>query len=354
MSAVGKAEHTLPSTAVVALVTALCAALTGCGGHKLVRVPMVKPAEVNLAAYPSLGVTQLTGDHEGALAALIEGKLVDGGRFQVVDRTHTNQVMNELRLSASDLAQGNNAIKLGGLVTAGALISGAVDERYRDIPKSRTWRDKGGVDHTDNWVEGEAAVRASLKVIDVSTGRLVFSRTFEAKEATGFSAKKGGFGMALLGALADAAGPLDHRPPDRHKLTSDAREKVAQEFVASIAPQKEMVEVAFATDDKIPQLQSGIGWAQRGEWKKAQGVFNDGLKAAENNPAIESKVLAKCYLDLGLSHALAGEHAEGIRLLSKAYDLSADPAMLDEVDFAKKLQADAKRLGEQTAPPPAN
>jgi hypothetical protein len=197
-------------------------------------------------------------------------------------------------------------------------------------------------------------VRAQLKVIDVSTGRLVLARTFEAKEATGFNAEKGGVGMALLGALVEAAGPLDHKPPDRQKLFSDAREKVAREFVAAIAPQKQMVDIAFAVDDKIPQLQAGIGWAQRGEWKKAQDTFNDGLRAAENNPAVESKVLAKAYLNLGLSHALAGEHDAGIKLLSKAYDLSADPAYLDQVDFAKKLQADAKRLGEQTAPPPTN
>jgi curli biogenesis system outer membrane secretion channel CsgG len=335
-----------PIRARIALCFALsCIALTACGGNRLVRVPMMRPAEVNLSAYPTLGITQLNGDRDGQIASLIEGRLLDGGRFQVVDRTHMNQVMNELKLSASDLAQGG-AVKLGGLVTASALISGSIEDHYRDLPKTRTWRDKNNAEHTERWNEGEHTVRAALKVIDVSTGRLLYAHTFESKQASGGDQH---VGLAILGAVL--AGPMEHRPPDRQKLASDAREQVVHQFVAAISPQKETVSVAFLSDAKIPQLDTGVIWAQRGEWKKAQDTFNDGLKAAENNPAIESAVLAKAYYNLGLAYVLAGDYDNGIKLLTKGFDLSNDPKYLDQVDWAKRLQADAKRLGEQTAPP---
>ena len=327
--------------------------LCACGGYRSVRVPMLRPAEINLSAYPSLGVTSLAGDQGNEVATLIEEKLVEGGRFQVVDRTHMNQVMNELRLSASDLAQGNNAVKLGGLVTAGALVSGSVDVNYRELPRSRTWRDKNGTDHTEHWIDGEAHVRANLKLIDVSTGKLLLARSFDAKEESrGALGPSGGgnFALALLGAVAEAAGPINHTPPDRLKLERDARVKVVDEFINAVAPRKEQVEVRFAEDAKLPQLESGIGWAQRGEWKKAQDSFNDAVHAAENDPRIDSKVLAKGYLDCGLAHVLGGDHPGGIKLLNKAYELSADTYVLDQIDFAKRLEDEARKLGEQTAP----
>ena len=341
------------SPALAAVSAALLLGACG-GGYRSVRVPMLRPAEVNLSAYPSIGVTRLDGDRGTDFAALIEEKLVEAGRFQVVDRTHVAQVMSELRLSASDLAKGN-AVKLGGLVTAGALISGSVDERYREIPRSRRWRDQHGAEHQDHWQEGEASVRANLKLIDVSSGKLLFARSFEAKEQSHgtLAPSGGGIAMSLLGAVADAAGPIDHRPPDRLKLEQEARSRVIDDFVKAVVPRKEQHEVRFAVDGKIPQLESGIGWAQRGEWKKAQDSFNDGLRAAENDPRIESAVLAKAYLDCGLAHALGGDHAGGLKLLGKAYDLSADPYVLEQIDFTKRLQDDARRLGEQTAAPPA-
>ena len=336
----------------VMLASVVLPLLGACGTYRSVRVPMLRPAEINLSAYPSLGVTNLGGDQGDEVSSLIEEKLVESGRFQVVDRTHMNQVMNELRLSASDLAQGNNAVKLGGLVTAGALVSGAVDVRYRELPRSRSWRDKSGADHTEHWQDGEAHVRANLKLIDVSTGKLLLARSFEAKEESRGALVSGGggnFGMALLGALAEAAGPINHTPPDRLKLEREAKVKVVGAFVNAVAPRKEQVEVRFATDGKLPQLEAGIGWAQRGEWKKAQDSFNDAVHAAENDPRIDSKVLAKGYLNCGLAHVLGGDHQGGIKLLGKAYDLSADPYVLDQIDFAKHLEDDARKLGEQTA-----
>jgi tetratricopeptide (TPR) repeat protein len=180
----------------------------------------------------------------------------------------------------------------------------------------------------------------------VSTGRLLLARSLESHKT--WSGTGGG---QVLGAALGAQ-PSDGQKPDREKLERDARAEVVAQFVAIVAPRKEYGEVDFETDSSMPQLDGGIGWATRGEWKRAQDQFNEGIKAAENNPGVSSKILGKAYLDAGLSYVFAGDYDAGIKLIEKAYDLTQDTKMLDRVDYAKQLQADAAKLATQAPPPP--
>jgi len=327
----------LRATAVAALA---CAA---CSSTRHIKVPILHPAEVNLSG--AVALSSLDGDAGGALATLLEEKLLEAdGRFQVIDRSHMGAVMNELKLSASDLAQENNAVKLGKLVTASAIISGDIDAKYREEPRHRTFRDSAGRETVITTWEGTATLRAHFKIIDVTTGRLLLARELESKKEWRH--------IPVAGALTAVLGgtPSDGPRPDREKLESEARAEVVARLVAAIAPRKEYGEVDFETDPAIPQLEGGIGWASRGEWKRAQDSFNDGVRAAENNPAISSKILAKGYLDAGLAYVFAGDYAAGLKLISKAYDLSQDTRMLDRLDYAKQLQTDADKFTAQTAP----
>ena len=325
------------------LAAAALALLAACSTTRVIKVQIVHPAEVNLSG--SVAITQLNGDHGGQIATLLEEKLLEtGGRFQVIDRSHMGAVMNELKLSASDLSQSNNAVKLGKLMTASAIISADIQDKYKEEPRRRTFTDNQGRTHTSTSWEGEAYVRADFKIVDVTTGQLLLARVLESRKTW-----SGGPGPAL-GALLGAQDTQGARP-DREKLESEARGEVVARLVAAVAPRKEYGQAEFETDSAIPQLDGGIGWASRGEWKKAQDSFNDGVHAAENNPGISSKTLAKGYLDAGLAYVFAGDYDSGIKLLSKAYDLSQDSKVLDRIDQAKQLQADASKYAAQTAAP---
>src|SRR5437868_14694130 len=102
-------------------------AATGCGTVR-VAVPVMRPAEVNMASYKTVGVGEITGATSHVFAGALEEALVKSERFQVVDRVNLNRVMRELQLSASDLADPENAAKLGKQITANALIFGHIDE----------------------------------------------------------------------------------------------------------------------------------------------------------------------------------------------------------------------------------
>src|SRR5262249_6000163 len=147
------------------------------------------------------------------------------------------------------------------------------------------------VTHVVHTLTGRARVSASFKVVDVSTGALIVAKTYdESREDTNRA--------------------TDRRPPaiDRDALYKMARHAIVKGFMHAIAPHKEYMDANFLTDGDLPQLEGGIGYAKRGDWKKAQDAFNGGIQDAERNPKINAKVLAKAYWNLGLAYEYAGDY----------------------------------------------
>ncbi|HTO95992.1 MAG TPA: CsgG/HfaB family protein, partial [Myxococcales bacterium] len=260
--------------------------------------------------------------------------LVATGRFTVVDRQHIATVMRELHLSSTDLADPNAAAKLGKVVTAGALIFGDVQQTYRERPDENRYKDDKGVGHVFYLVKGEVYLRATFKIVDVATGRLIVAKTYEERRD-------------------DSNHATDKRPDpiDRIALDNAARAGVVERFMKAIAPHQEFMYANFLKDSDIPQLEGGIGWAERGDWKKAQAAFNEGAQEAEKNVKLKASQVAKCYWNLGLAYEYAGDFDKAEAMVSKAYSLSNEKEMLAEIDNIHRQQADARRLAEQAPAP---
>ncbi len=284
-----------------------------------------------MTAYHSIAVGGLSGQGHDVMATALEEALVKSERFKVVDREHLNAVMRELQLSASDLSDPNKASKLGQQITANALIFGNVDERYHEERKSESYQDKNKVTHRLNHLNGHVVVTATFKVTDVSTGALIVAKTLEERRD-------------------DSHDAVDSQPNgiDREGLTKEARRTVLKKFLASIVPHKEYLDAAFFTDSDLPQLETGVGYAQHGDWKKAQDTFSNTITDAERNPKINSKLLGKAYWDLALAYEYSGDYDKALTTVDKAYQLTQDGDMLAEQDNIKRLQAESKRLAEQS------
>jgi tetratricopeptide (TPR) repeat protein len=292
----------------------------------------MKPAEINMAPYSSVALGGMTGNGDRPMTGLLEEALVATNRFAVVDRSHMDKVLRELQLSSTDLADPSKAAKLGQVVTAGALIFGDVNETYREVPSSERIKDDKGKETTLHKLYGQLVLRATFKIVDVSTGRLVIAKTYEEKRD-------------------DTNRGLNRQPEpiDRDSLERGARSAVLDRFMRAIVPHQEFMTANFVKEDKIPQLEGGIGWAERGEWKKAQDTFNAAAQDAEKNTKLDAKTIAKCYWNLGLSYEYAGDYAKANDMINKAYTLSNDRDMLGELDNIKRLQADAARLASQAS-----
>ena len=305
-------------------------------GTVAVRVPVMRPAEINMGPYTSVAVGEMRGRGDRAMSDALEEALVSTQRFQVVDREHMSSTMRELQLSSTDLADPRMASKLGRVVAAGAIIYGDVDEKYSEFPGEDRFKEKDGTDHVSYRLRGETTVRATFKVVDVSTGRLLIAKTYEERRD-------------------ETNRATDARPPpiDRDSLANNARRAVLERFVKAIVPHQEYVYARFVKDSDIPQLEGGIGYAERGDWAKAEETFNAALSAAERNPKIGAKQLSHGYWDLGLSYEYAGDYDKATRMVQKAYDLGQEKDYLGELDGIRRLQADAKRVAEQAPPPEA-
>ena len=101
-----------------------------------------------MAPYQSVAVGDMSGQGNRVMTDTLEEALVGTNRFTVVDRQHMAAVMRELQLSSTDLADPNSASKLGKVVTAGALIFGDVESRYREQPSQEHFKDDKKVNHT--------------------------------------------------------------------------------------------------------------------------------------------------------------------------------------------------------------
>ena len=313
------------------LLIAAALACAACGTVS-VRVPVMKPAEINMAPYNSVAIGGMTGNADRPMTDSLEEALVNTQRFTVVDRQHMAQIMRELQLSSTDLADPNAAAKLGKVVTAGALIFGDVADTFREQPSEEHYKDDKNVQHTWHMIQGEVNVRATFKIVDVSTGKLIIAKTYEERRQ-------------------DTNRALDKRPDpiDRMSLEKQARQAVIDRFMKAIVPHQEFMYANFAKDSDIPQLEGGIGWAERGDWKKAQDTFNGAAQDAEKNVKLKAAQIAKCYWNLGLSYEYAGDYDKANDMINKAYTMSTDKDMLNELDNIKRLQADAAKLAEQSS-----
>ncbi len=313
--------------AVVCALPALCACST-----VSVRVPVMKPAEINMAPYSSVAIGGITGNANGPLSAGLEESLVASQRFSVVDRAHMDKVLAELQLSSTDLADPAKAAKLGKVVTAGAMIFGDATETYRENTSQDSIKDDKGNVTTIHKLYGELIERATFKIVDVSTGRLIIAKTYEERRDD----TNRGYNKAPS-------------PIDRSSLEKQAREAVLDRFMKAIVPHQEYMTASFQKDGDIPQLEGGIGWAERGDWKKAEDTFNQTVADSEKNLKLKPAQIAKAYWNLGLSYEYAGDYAKAGDMINKAYTLSNDRDMLGELDNIKRLQDDAKKLAEQTS-----
>jgi len=281
-------------------------------------------------------VGEMRGRGNVVMGNALEEALLGTGRFSVLDRQHMNSIMRELSLSASDLADPSNAAKLGKVMSAGALIYGDVDEQYREVPSEDRIRNKDNTVTVIFKLRGEMRTRATFKIVDVATGRLMIAKTYEERRDdtnTGYNQR------------AD--------PIDVEGLARSARRGVIDRFMRAIVPHQEFVTANFQKDSDIPQLEGGIGWAERGDWKKAQATFSQAIADGQKNPKIKSDQLAKAYWNLGLAYEYAGDYDNANATVQKAYELTNDKDLLRELDNIRRLQDEAKRVSEQTAAPGA-
>ena len=203
---------------------------------------------------------------------------------------------------------------------------------YREQPDENHYKDDKGGAHAVYTLTGEAYVRATFKIVDVSTGRLIVAKTYEEKRDD-----------TNRGAGQGAAGDRLPRAGER----GPARGGGSVHEVHRSPPGVHVRELPEGLLHPAARRRHRLGGA--GRLEEGAGHLQYRGQDAEKNVKLKSGQIAKCYWNLGLSYEYAGDYDKAEGMVNKAYALSNQKDMLGDIDNIHRLQADARRLAEQTA-----
>ena len=307
------------------------------------RVPVMRPAEINLKGINKIALGEIEGNAGQAVSELLSEQLFSSGKFDILDRSNLERIMKEHNLNMSGIIDEKTAATMGKFVGASVMVFGRATGKYELTSKrGKPWKDKEGYTHVAHRKKGVAKVSASLKVVGLTTGKVLamknISRT--AEDSTS----------------ADNEWPED---PDRDTIMSTAMRSVATTFFKMISPHVEHVRVKFATPT-TPEGKTGLEYAKQGQWGMAVENFEKAANILQSPAKKSGSALSSyfekpsedamnAYYNLGLAYSFNNEFVEAKRALNKANQIAPCEQCVQQLITIEGMIRDRKVLEEQGA-----
>ncbi|MBI5328753.1 MAG: tetratricopeptide repeat protein [Deltaproteobacteria bacterium] len=297
--------------------------VSGCAPS--MRVPVTRPAEINLRGINKIAIGEISGNCGQEMYDLLTSKLFESGKFDVLDRANLDKIMKEHNLTLGGAVDEKTAAKMGELVGAASLVFGNVslckyeEKKTVGIP----WTDKDGGYHKAHYVTGTAKITVTFKVVGMQTGKILAAKTIS-KEATDYNS-------------ADNRWP---ESPNGDAIKDTARNGTIAAFMKMISPYTEYVSVTFAENDsKVPEMAQGVNYAKKGMWNEALENFKT---ATQKNPAH-----AGAWFNLGLAYEYTSMFKEAEAAFNEANKIKPCDECMNEIANTRLLAAERKKLEEQ-------
>jgi curli biogenesis system outer membrane secretion channel CsgG len=135
------------------------------------------------------------------ISLLLEQKLVQDGKYRVIDRNSMDKILKEQNFSNSDRADASTAAKIGRILGVDAIITGSITQFGRDDKHIGAGGGGyglgkfglGGVGKSDS----KAVVNVTAKVIDINTAEILAVATGSGQsKRSGFTTGGGGGGWS--------------------------------------------------------------------------------------------------------------------------------------------------------------
>jgi curli biogenesis system outer membrane secretion channel CsgG len=165
---------------------------------KLVAVLDFDYGTVRSAVQAYFGTDQDVGK---GISLLLEQKLVQDGKYRVIDRNSMDKILKEQNFSNSDRVDPNSAAKIGRILGVSAIITGSITQFGRDdshvgVGGGGYGLGKyglGGVGKS----ESKAVVNVTAKIIDINTAEILAVATGSGEsKRSGFKMGGGGGGWS--------------------------------------------------------------------------------------------------------------------------------------------------------------
>ena len=318
------------------------ASLLTMGCAETVGVRVLRPAEINMRGISKIAVGEISGPGGQELSSELTTALMGTGRYEVLDRQNLDKVMAEQQLSGSSIADPETAIKTGKVLGASAAIFGTVTRHdYLEAPiKKETFEVKdsdGKKQYMARYMRsGSAKVNVSLRVTDLSTGKILASKTYS-EEKSEQTQKEVPAGTDPREAEPD--------PIDGTSSLAAARATIIERFSKAIAPYYETLSLPFETTGDLPELEQGVAQAKANAWPKAIQLFQ---AAATKSQSLPPKKQAYAHLDLGMALCFGvGDFDNGLSEIRIATSLKSDSDWENVASMCQGRKNDAARLAAQ-------
>lgn len=320
------------------LLTVVVLMVSACAAPKVKTTALIPAQYHDAAKLKEVAVLPFDGSGGGSFSNEMEGVLgsvqVGGSPFFVlVDRQRIDKVLREQKFSQSGLVNVADIMRLGKMLGARGIFTGAItvsdvnDQRYREERQECTQREKN-VDKNGNVWEGnclrwrkyavgctrrDAVFSVSPKMIDVQTGRIVYASNLSETETAS--------------ACEDSGTPV----ASKISLLEGAKRKTFGKIRNDIAPHYMTIEIQLmdSTDgieskESKNLLKSGIEFAKKNRFDRACELWAEAMASSPVAPAI--------VYNAGICAELNGDFNGALDLYRKADRLLQKPD--DRTSFA--------------------
>lgn len=300
--------------------------LGGCATK--VKINMLEPAKYHEAALiRTVSVMPLSGPEGDQFAGELEGvigsiRIKGENFFTLVDRRSLNNVISEMKLMQSGLADQATAVRIGKLIGAQGIYTGTVtaatwnDSHYsasRSKCIERQREDRGSVKKGEciRWwnyevpcVKRTASFAFTPKLVEVETGRVAFSANYSGS--------------------AESSGCQDGTPASGgQELLTKAKDTAKKDFRQSIAPYYVVREVklmdstdGITSSEAKDKLKNGIDYAEK-RLERACELWKEADRQSPGSVALT--------YDLGVCAESAGDLDAAQAFYTKADNLLGKP-----------------------------
>ena len=349
------------------LVPVIAIVLSACATPSM-RVPVTRPAEVNLLESKKIVVGEFKGRRSRSVENALTRELVNTGRFEVLDRAILEQKLRQNNPAMTDnvsqavadvlmiklfesgkfrreIDQRSLERMLGAVdpslsaavdqytleqitkfVGAAYYLTGDIDFDYaqNDNIGERT-KDSSGVVHQAYTKQGKATATTTFQITSLTNGNIVALKTIKRTSARTTN--------------ADNRWPAN---PDREAILDNAVNDTITAFMPIIVPYVEYVYVQFAPNDpNVPGLENGVNFAKAGMWPEAANEFKT---IVGKNPGHEG-----AWWDLGIAYEYNYQFTEAENAFMQANKLQPCEKCLREINNVRRLDAERRKLIQQGA-----
>lgn len=260
-------------------------------------------------------------------------KLVNNKYYTVIERKELLKILEEQALSLSGVIDANQATEVGRLLGAEGLVMGSGTYNVQDRGKWETYKEKK-VEKKRYRISRQVDVKFTYKIVNITTGSIVVSKTNSASTGRSKSSKYSGVGKNEKAAIKNV--------PDWRPIVDELVEKVLNQTLWQVAPHY-VTESREIEEGDSDQMEAAVEYAKRDLWEDAREIWD---MVAQDPSADKDDRVAATY-NIGLYYEISGYLDEAEDYYDKAFKMSGDSKYLDSRARIQKRRKELERLQQQ-------